>query len=100
LHVRHQSQFNRSDLFASCNHLHFQLLHFRILSVAGFAGVSASGLSSSSNSSRFALRSVTKKLMPGALLLGRLRLAVTASLPAEHAIGMVAVAAYPQKSLS
>jgi hypothetical protein len=95
---------NRSSIAVTClRHsiiFTFQLLHFRILSVAGFAGISASGLSSSSSSTRFALRSVTKKLMPGALLLGRLRLAVTASLPAEHTIGMVAVAAYPQKSLS
>lgn len=47
-----------------------------------------------------ALRSVTMKLMPVAFLLGRLRPAVAASVPAENTIGMVAVAAYPQKSLS
>ena len=40
------------------------------------------------------------KLMPVALLLDRLRPAVTASVPAENTIGIVAVAAYPQKSLS
>jgi hypothetical protein len=37
----------------------------------------ASGRSSSSSSTRFALRLVTMKLMPVALLLGRLRLATT-----------------------
>jgi hypothetical protein len=40
------------------------------------------------------------KLTPVALLLGRLRPAVTASVPAENMIGTVAVAAYPEKSLS
>jgi hypothetical protein len=74
----------------------------RASSVGGTTRLSSrhARLSSSGSSARFALRSVTIKLMPVALRLDRLRPAVTASVPAESTIGMVAVAAYPQKSLS
>jgi hypothetical protein len=51
-------------------------------------------------STRFVLSSVTMKLMPVVWLLGRLRPSVVTLLSAENPIGMVAVAAYPQKSLS